>query len=170
MNYTFDDAYLLTFTVRRDGSSRFSPDNRWGTFPSAAFAWKLNEMSFLKNSNTISELKLRVGYGITGQQDIGQNYAYLPRYTASLDNAQYQLGNTFYTTLRAEGYDANIKWEQTATSNAGIDFAFKKARLSGSRLLLQKYNQLIERNSSSCRYKLDKPIVDKRWFNGKPRG
>ncbi|MDI9871023.1 SusC/RagA family TonB-linked outer membrane protein [Flectobacillus roseus] len=132
MNYTFDDAYLLTFTVRRDGSSRFNPDNRWGTFPSAAFAWKLNEMSFLKNSNTISELKLRVGYGITGQQDIGQNYAYLPRYTASLDNAQYQLGNTFYTTLRAEGYDANIKWEQTATSNAGIDFAFKKARLSGS--------------------------------------
>jgi iron complex outermembrane receptor protein len=98
MNYTFDDAYLLTFTVRRDGSSRFNPDNRWGTFPSAAFAWKLNEMSFLKNSNTISELKLRVGYGITGQQDIGQNYAYLPRYTASLDNAQYQLGNTFYTT------------------------------------------------------------------------
>jgi TonB-linked SusC/RagA family outer membrane protein len=132
LNYTFDEAYLLTVTVRRDGSSRFSKDNRWGTFPSAAFAWKLNEMSFLKNSNTISDLKLRVGYGITGQQDIGQDYAYLPRYTASLDNAQYQLGSTYYTTLRAEGYDANIKWEQTATTNAGIDFAFKKARLSGS--------------------------------------
>ncbi|MFY7890525.1 MAG: SusC/RagA family TonB-linked outer membrane protein, partial [Spirosomataceae bacterium] len=132
LNYTFDEAYLLTVTVRRDGSSRFSKDNRWGTFPSAAFAWKLNEMSFLKNSNTISDLKLRVGYGITGQQDIGQDYAYLPRYTASLDNAQYQLGSIYYTTLRAEGYDANIKWEQTATTNAGIDFAFKKARLSGS--------------------------------------
>jgi iron complex outermembrane receptor protein len=132
LNYTFDQKYLLTVTVRQDGSSRFSKDNRWGTFPSAALAWKLNEMDFLKNSNTISELKIRAGYGITGQQDIGQNFAYLPRYTASLDNAQYQLGNTFYTTLRAEGYDANIKWEQTATTNAGIDFAFKKARLSGS--------------------------------------
>ncbi len=132
MNYTFDEKYLLTVTVRQDGSSRFSKDNRWGTFPSAALAWKLKEMSFLKNVDAISELKLRVGYGITGQQDIGQNYAYLPRYTASLDNAQYQLGNTFYTTLRAEGYDANIKWEQTATTNAGIDFAFKKIRLSGS--------------------------------------
>lgn len=132
LNYTFDQKYLLTVTVRQDGSSRFSKDNRWGTFPSAALAWKLNEMDFLKNSNSISELKIRAGYGITGQQDIGQNFAYLPRYTASLDNAQYQLGNTFYTTLRAEGYDANIKWEQTATTNAGIDFAFKKARLSGS--------------------------------------
>lgn len=132
LNYSLQDRYLLTFTLRQDGSSRFSKENRWGTFPSAAFAWKVTEMDFLKNSNVLSDLKVRLGYGITGQQDIGQNFAYLARYTPSLANAQYQLGNTFYTTLRAEGYDANIKWEQTATSNAGIDFAFKKARLSGS--------------------------------------
>jgi TonB-dependent starch-binding outer membrane protein SusC len=132
MNYSFQERYLLTFTVRQDGSSRFSKANRWGTFPSAAFAWKISEMDFLKNSSVLSDLKLRVGYGITGQQDIGQNFAYLARYTPSLGTAQYQLGEKYYTTLRAEGYDANIKWEQTATSNAGLDFAFKKARISGS--------------------------------------
>ncbi len=132
VNYSLQDRYLLTFTVRQDGSSRFAKENRWGTFPSAAFAWKISEMDFLKGSSVVSDLKLRVGYGITGQQDIGQNFAYLARYTPSLANAQYQLGDKFYTTLRAEGYDANIKWEQTATSNAGLDFAFKKARLSGS--------------------------------------
>ncbi len=131
-NLNLQDRYLLTFTLRRDGSSRFAKDNRWGTFPSAAFAWKINEMEFLKNSNVLSDLKLRLGYGVTGQQDVGQNFAYLVRYTPSTATAQQQLGNTFYTTLRAEGYNANIKWEQTVTQNVGLDFAFKKARVSGS--------------------------------------
>lgn len=131
-NLNLQDRYLLTFTLRRDGSSRFAKENRWGTFPSAAFAWKINEMDFLKGSNVLSDLKLRLGYGVTGQQDVGQNFAYLARYTPSTATAQQQLGNTFYTTLRAEGYNANIKWEQTTTQNVGLDFAFKKARLSGS--------------------------------------
>jgi iron complex outermembrane receptor protein len=131
-NLNLQDRYLLTFTLRRDGSSRFAKDNRWGTFPSAAFAWKINEMEFLKNSNVLSDLKLRLGYGVTGQQDVGQNFAYLARYTPSTATAQQQLGTTFYTTLRAEGYNANIKWEQTVTQNVGLDFAFKKARVSGS--------------------------------------
>ncbi|MCU0326988.1 MAG: TonB-dependent receptor, partial [Spirosomaceae bacterium] len=70
---------MLTFTLRRDGSSRFAENNRWGTFPSAALAWKLNELKFLKDSDIFSDLKLRVGYGVTGQQDVGQNFAYLAR-------------------------------------------------------------------------------------------
>ncbi|MFN3852351.1 MAG: SusC/RagA family TonB-linked outer membrane protein [Spirosomataceae bacterium] len=131
-NLSIQEALLLTFTLRRDGSSRFAENNRWGTFPSAALAWKLNELKFLKDSDIFSDLKLRVGYGVTGQQDVGQNFAYLARYTPSLSNAQYQFGNTFYTTLRPEGYNANIKWEQTVTQNIGLDFGLKKLRLSGS--------------------------------------
>ncbi|NBA85447.1 SusC/RagA family TonB-linked outer membrane protein [Emticicia sp. CRIBPO] len=135
-NYALLDKYLLTFTLRRDGSSRFSPDNRWGLFPSAALAWKISEEGFLKNSAVLSDLKLRLGYGVTGQQDIGvdnpNDYPYLARYTLSQSTAQYQFGNTFIQTLRPEGYDANIKWEETRTYNAGIDFALKTARISGS--------------------------------------
>lgn len=133
LNYTFKEKYLLTLTVRQDGTSRFSPDTRWGTFPSAALAWKIKEESFLKNSKTVSDLKLRLGYGITGQQNIGNNdYPYLPRYTSSLENAQYQFGNEFYTTIRPEGYDANIKWEETTTFNVGLDYGFIDNRIAGS--------------------------------------
>lgn len=132
-NYTFKNRYLLTFTMRNDGTSRFSPDTRWGLFPSVAFAWKVNEESFLKNSKTISQLKLRLGYGITGQQNISDDdYPYLPRYTYSQVNAQYQMGNVFYTTLRPSGYDANIKWEETTTYNMGIDYGFAADRYYGS--------------------------------------
>lgn len=132
INYALQDRYLLTATVRRDGSSRFSPSNRWGTFPSAALAWRIKEESFLKNSRLFSDLKLRLGYGITGQQDVLSDYPYLARYTLSDASAQYQFGNAFYRTLRPEGYDANIKWEQTQTSNIGLDFGFLNGRLSGS--------------------------------------
>jgi TonB-dependent starch-binding outer membrane protein SusC len=131
-NYNLMDKYLLTFTLRNDGSSRFSPENRWGLFPSAAFAWKIKEEGFLKKSNVLSDLKLRLGYGITGQQDVISDYPYLPKYTLSQSSAQYQFGNTFYNTLRPEGYDANIKWEETTTLNAGLDWALKTARISGS--------------------------------------
>lgn len=138
-NYSLLDRYLVTVTVRQDGSSRFAPENRWGLFPSAALAWRLSEESFLKNSNVFSDLKLRLGYGVTGQQDIGSDYPYLPRYTLSQTTAQYQFGNTFLPTFRPEGYDANIKWEETVTYNAGIDFALKKGRISGS---IDYYNRL----------------------------
>ncbi|MDX2070312.1 MAG: TonB-dependent receptor [Haliscomenobacter sp.] len=132
LNYALKERYLLTFTLRRDGSSRFSPDTRWGTFPSAAFAWKINEEGFMQGSNLFSNLKLRLGYGVTGQQDVGSDYPYLSRYTPSEPTAQYQFGNDFYATLRPEGYDANIKWEQTETLNAGIDWAIRSGRVSGA--------------------------------------
>jgi iron complex outermembrane receptor protein len=126
------ERYLLTFTVRDDGSSRFSEANRWGIFPAAALAWKIKDESFLKNVNTVSDLKLRFGWGITGQQDIGNDFPYLPVYRGSTATAQYQFGNTFYNTLRPNPYDANIKWEQTATYNLGLDFGFLKNRITGS--------------------------------------
>lgn len=133
LNYTFKERYLLTVTVRQDGTSRFSPDTRWGTFPSAALAWQIKDEPFLKNVKSVSDLKLRVGYGITGQQNIGSNdYPYLPRYTYSQDNARYQFGDQFYTTYRPEGYDANIKWEETTTYNIGLDYGFIDNRISGA--------------------------------------
>lgn len=133
LNYTIADRYLFTLTVRQDGTSRFSPDTRWGTFPSAAFAWRISEEEFLKSSPVVSDLKLRLGYGVTGQQNIGSgDYPYMPRYTYSEDNAQYQFGNTFYTTIRPEGYDSNIKWEETITYNIGLDYGFVNDRITGS--------------------------------------
>lgn len=132
LNYTFNNKYLLTATLRRDGSSRFNPDNRWGTFPSAAFAWKIKEESFLKSVKGLSDLKLRLGYGVTGQQDVLNDFPYLARYTLSNQTAQYQFGNQFVLTYRPEGYDANIKWEETTTYNAGFDYGFWDGRLSGT--------------------------------------
>ncbi len=132
LNYTLMDRYLLTVTIRDDGSSRFASANRWGLFPAAALAWKIKDESFLKNVNAVSDLKLRLGWGITGQQDIGNDYPYLPVYRESTETAQYQFGNTMYKTLRPNPYDANIKWEQTTTYNVGLDFGFMKNRLNGS--------------------------------------
>jgi len=133
LNYTFKDRYLMTFTVRRDGSSRFADGNKWGTFPSAAFAWKVNEEAFLKNIDVVSDLKLRLGYGVTGQQNITSNdYPYLNSYTYSEANAQYQFGDRFVTTLRPSGYDVNIKWEETTTYNAGVDFGLFNNRITGA--------------------------------------
>ncbi|AKD05159.1 TonB-dependent receptor [Pontibacter korlensis] len=132
LNYTFKDRYIVTATLRRDGSSRFSPDNRWGTFPALAFAWRIIEEPFLQNVTAITDLKLRVGYGVTGQQDIGGFYPYLPRYVYSNSEANYQLGDEFYRTLRPQGYDENIKWEETKTYNAGLDFGFLNNRINGS--------------------------------------
>ena len=133
LNYSLADRYLLTATVRNDNSSRFSKENRAGIFPSAAFAWKVNEEAFLRDVNAISSLKLRVGWGVTGQQDIlNNNYPYLPVYMWSLPNALYQFGNNFVYTLRPSGYDANIKWEETTTLNFGLDFGFARDRIYGS--------------------------------------
>ncbi len=132
VNYTFREHYLLTFTLRDDGSSRFSKDNRWGLFPAAAFAWKINEENFMKNVSVVSDLKLRLGWGITGQQDIGNDYPYMAVYRGSTPTAQYQFGNTFVNTLRPNPYDANIKWEETTTNNIGLDFGFLKNRITGT--------------------------------------
>jgi iron complex outermembrane receptor protein len=134
-NYTYNDRYMFTFTLRNDNTSRFSPadQNRSGWFPSVALAWKIDKESFLSESKVISQLKLRLGWGITGQQDIGDNYyPYLPRYTYSQANASYRLGNIYYITLGPEGYNAGIKWEETTTWNAGLDFGFAEDRYYGS--------------------------------------
>ncbi|HAG15215.1 MAG TPA: SusC/RagA family protein [Bacteroidales bacterium] len=132
LNYTMKNKYLATFTLRQDGSSRFSPDTRWGLFPSAAVAWKISEEGFLKESKLISDLKLRIGYGVTGQQNIGNDYPYLARYTYSESTAAYQFGDNFVNTLRPEGYDANLKWEETTTYNIGLDYGLFNDRIVGS--------------------------------------
>lgn len=132
VNYTLMDKYLLTVTLRDDNSSRFASKNREGLFPSAALAWKIKEESFLKDVSAVSELKLRLGYGITGQENIGQDYPFLPVYKLSETTAQYQFGSTFYNTLRPNAYDANIKWESTSTQNIGLDFGLFKDRITGS--------------------------------------
>jgi len=131
VNYSLDNKYLLTATLRRDGTSRFSPDNRWGFFPAIALAAKVYD-----SGSTF--LKVRAGWGVTGQQDIGDFYAYLARYQSSFDNARYQFGNEFFTTLRPNGYDSNIKWEETSTVNIGLDFSFYNERLGGAIELYQR--------------------------------
>ena len=130
--FSYADKYSITATARLDKSSRFSTENQTGFFPSAAAAWTISEESFLQNSNVVSNLKLRLGWGITGQQELNNDFGYLGLYTAGGPRAQYQLGDTFYTTLRPEGYDLNIKWEETTTLNVGLDFGFLNDRISGS--------------------------------------
>ena len=132
LNYSLMDRYLLTATVRADGSSRFSKANRWGIFPALALAWRLNQESFLKEVSWIDDLKLRLGYGVTGQQDGIGNYNYLPFYALSDNTHQYQLGDKYYNMMRPAAYDENIHWEQTATYNVGLDYSFIKGRLSGT--------------------------------------
>jgi iron complex outermembrane receptor protein len=124
--------------VRRDGSSRFNPDLRWKTFPGVSVAWVLSEEKGIKAISCISNLKLRYGYGKTGQQDVGDNYPYLARYTQGTSTAQYQFGNSFYTVYRPVGYDYNLKWEETSSNNLGLDFGFLNNRISGSIDLYRK--------------------------------
>jgi TonB-linked SusC/RagA family outer membrane protein len=131
LNYTFNEKYLLTASIRRDGSSRFNPDERWGMFPAAALAWRIKEESFMKDSKLFSDLKLRIGYGKTGQQDVGY-FDYISYYNLSNNSASYQFGNTFYNMYRPGGYYYDRKWETTATSNIGFDFGFMNNRITGS--------------------------------------
>ncbi len=136
-NYSYKDRYLLTATVRRDGSTRFGPSNRWGTFPSAAFAWRVMQEEWSQGLNKVlSDLKVRLSYGITGNQDIG-NFLYLPTYRYGDARARYQFGYNngepvFITTTRPDGYDPNLKWEETSSYNAGLDFGFLDGRINGT--------------------------------------
>lgn len=133
VNYTYNNVIVLTASIRRDGSSKFSSENRWGTFPSAAVAFKLKDMiAGVKNAQYVSNLKLRLGYGVTGQQDGIGNYDFISYYGLSDTKAEYQIGNTFYQMYRPGGYYANRKWEQTATTNLAIDYGFLNNRISGS--------------------------------------
>jgi len=131
-NYSLAEKYMLTATIRRDGTSRFGPDQRWGTFPSVALAWRLSQESFVKNLNLFSNLKLRASYGITGQQEGIGNYNYLPVYTLSQAGAQYIFGEQVVNTYRPEAYVADLKWETTRAFNYGLDFGFLNDRISGS--------------------------------------
>jgi TonB-linked SusC/RagA family outer membrane protein len=138
LNYNINDKYLFTGTIRRDETSRFLPDYRVGYFPSGAFAWRLKGEDFLKDSKTISDLKLRIGYGQTGQQDIGGFYPYLGSYTLSGPGSNYQIGYNadgsprFLRTLRPDPYNAQITWETTTTYNIGLDYGFAEGRVYGS--------------------------------------
>ena len=129
--YTYNTKYILAASFRTDGSSRFSEANRWGQFPSLAFTWRINDENFLKNSKTLSNLNLRLSYGVTGNQEI-PNYLYISSYAFSDNASQVQFGNTYYNVATPSAYDATIKWEQTEAYNAGIDYGFLNNRLTGS--------------------------------------
>ena len=133
VNYSYDARYLLTATMRYDGSSRFSEDNRWGAFPSVALAWRISNEKFFKPLNHVmNDLKLRLSWGMTGQQDGIANYSYMPVYTVSQDGAQAIMGGNAYYTYRPEAYNPNLKWETTKAFNVGLDFGFLNNRISGS--------------------------------------
>ncbi|RAJ30497.1 SusC/RagA family TonB-linked outer membrane protein [Pedobacter cryoconitis] len=130
--YTFADKYIFSGTMRADGSSKFSEAGRWGYFPSAGFTWRAIDESFLKDSKVFSDLKMRLSYGITGQQDGFGNYTYLPNYYKSVNEAQYQIGNQFYHMFTPIQYDKDLKWETSTTYNAGIDYGLFGGRVYGS--------------------------------------
>ena len=132
VNYSIDSRYLFTFTLRNDGTSRFSEDNRWGLFPSAAFAWNIAQEKFLEDSRALSALKLRLGWGQTGQQEVpGGYYPYIPTYSY-LNSGTAQYFDGVAGTLAPNSYNAALKWETTTTYNAGLDFGFLSGRINGS--------------------------------------
>lgn len=132
INYNYDGRYYLSASFRRDGSSRFSKDNRWGTFPSVALAWKVSNEEFFSGLKPLfSNLKLRASYGVTGQQDGIANYSYLPLYTESQSGAHYMFGGTPIHTYRPSAYNSNLTWETTKAWNFGLDFGFLDDRITG---------------------------------------
>lgn len=142
--YSYDNRFYLTGTLRDDGSSRFGPygvgvslsdigkGNKWGLFPSGAFKWKISQESFLRDSKTVSDLAIRIGYGVTGQQDGIADYGFLTTYSLATPTASYQFGNQYVQGYRPSGYDAALTWEQTATANIGLDYGFLNSRIAGS--------------------------------------
>ncbi len=134
INYSIDSKYLFTFSLRDDASSRFSKENRWGLFPSAAFAWNIAEEDFIRENKFFSSMKLRLGWGQTGQQDIGDNfYPYQAKYSISTSpNTQIPWGNGFIYTATPNAYNPNIKWETTTTYNIGLDFGIFGGRINGN--------------------------------------
>ena len=138
LNYNLMDRYLLTATLRRDGSSRFSKNNRWGLFPSAALAWTISNEKFMEGAqNVLSNLKLRLGYGITGQQEIS-DYMYLTTYTTSTDPHSMYLGHYL---MKPDGYSPDLKWEETATYNVAVDYGFLNNRINGSIEFYEKHTK-----------------------------
>ena len=128
LNYSFDNRFLLTATIRADGSSRFAKGHKWGYFPSAALAWRLKGESFLRDVQAVNDAKIRFGWGITGQQDGIGDYTYLPTYTRNRDHAYYDLVGDG-SRSRPDAYNADKTWEKTMTYNAGFDLAFLNDRI-----------------------------------------
>ena len=136
LNYSYKSRYLLTATVRRDGSSKFTKDNRWGTFPSVALAWRLSEESFMQKFNWLSNLKLRLSYGVTGNNDGIGNYATQQTVSSPI---YYPFGSTYKTGYTASSIvNKDLKWETSTEYNAGIDFGFFGGRINGSIDVYQK--------------------------------
>ncbi len=134
-----NDRYLLTASVRRDGSSRFGPENRWGVFPALAFGWRILEEPFADGlKSTFTNLKLRLGWGVAGNQEIN-DYLFSTFYFVGTDDASYQFGDEFVNTIRGTGVDPSIRWEETSSFNAGLDFGFLNNRLSGTLDFYRKY-------------------------------
>ncbi len=136
--YTFNDRYVINASLRRDGSSRFSPEARWGLFPAVSAAWIVTGEKFMQKAAWLTLLKVRAGFGITGQQDGIGDYAYISNYYEGATTAQYAFGGQYYTQLRPGGFDANLKWETTKSYNIGLDFGILKDRFSGSIDLYRK--------------------------------
>lgn len=134
LNYSYKSRYLLTFTLRDDGSSRFGEEHRWGLFPSLALAWNIKQESFMKSVSGIDELKLRIGWGVTGQESGIANYSYIANYTMSTDTGyMYNMGSDGRVyELSPKAYDPNVKWEETTTANIGLDFGFLKGLVAGN--------------------------------------
>ena len=141
LNYIFKDTYLLTFTLRDDGTSRFSKDNRWGLFPALALGWKINNMPFMEGwADNMNEFKLRLGWGVTGQQAVGGWFPAIPVYTQSTQGSYYPNiwtgtyrdanGNIISQTYYPNGYNANLKWEETTTWTGGVDMGWWTNRLT----------------------------------------
>ena len=131
LNYTLLQRYMLTATFRADGSSKFNKDNRWGYFPSVALAWKINEEAFVKDIDWISDWKLRLGYGLTGQQEGIGEYSYFASYVANREHAFYPIIGDG-TTSRPNAYNDNLTWEKTTTWNAGMDFGILNGRFTAA--------------------------------------
>lgn len=150
-NFTFLEKYLLTLSYRRDGTSKFSSENRWGNFPAVAAAWRISDEDFLKDSDVVSNLKLRASYGITGQQDISNPEIYLTTYRFGNSNSQFLFdGNAIQSTI-PQPFNPDIKWEETTTLEFGLDYGLFDNKVSGTLGVFQK-------NSNDLLF--DTPIAD----------
>lgn len=130
--YTYNQRLTLQGSIRSDNSSKFSKATRDGIFPAGAASYSFDEDDFVKDGKTLTDLKLRVSYGVTGQQDGINSYGYIPIYSLTSNDTRYQFGNTYYNGYTPAGYDTSLKWETTHTLNAGVDFGFFNQRLFGS--------------------------------------
>ena len=130
-NYNYDNRYMVTATVRWDGTSRFT-NNKWGFFPSVALGWNIKGESFLKDSKAVSDLKLRLSWGQTGQQDIGDVYQSIATYQNNLIGSYYMFDGQVIVPITPNGYNADLKWETTTTYNIGLDYGFLNDRLFGT--------------------------------------